>query len=185
MRTLPLLLALAATTALTGCDLWHKPPPPKPVTVTCNCNPPIRGSRDVEIERTVRETPAPRRAHYRGHGYRHYASGHRYYRGHRYQWHQREAERAVEIYNYSSSSHSYGSGHSGYGYGYGGHGSACCGDDRLRAGESTRVWADGYGRRHIYDQSAVRHYSYQAHVARAQEADRLDPWHGYDDDWDW
>lgn len=171
MRAAPLLLGLLACTALTGCDWWDRALPAQarchctaPVPVAAAPAPPLRQAQYAE-----RETGA-----YRGHAYRHHR---------RHDWHRREAERSVDIYGYSSSSQGY----AGSGYGYGAdHDNGCCGDDEWHArdGETTRIWADGYGRRHLYDESAVRHYAYQAHVRRRDEPARLDPWHGYDDDWD-
>ena len=186
MRKLLIAIGLLALTGLTGCDWFDKP---APVAVTCHCAPPLRG--------TVAPPPPAASAHVeRTRTYRRYAyRGHRYSRHRRYgyRWHKRYAEGSLDIYNYSSHSRSYGGYAYGYGYDYGhrhghrhhergfrGHG----GHERgFRA--STRVWADGYDRRHIYDRSAVRHYVYQARVRRAQEPDRLDPWRGYNDDWDW
>lgn len=187
MRKISLLLALGACIALTGCDWWHSKPA-QPVTVNCNCRPPIRGALTAPppVQHTARRTVyrrsyrRHRAAHYAYAYHRHYAHGSR-----RYLWHKRNAEASMDIYGYSSSSH-VSSSH-GYGRAYGhGYGESCCGEGGLRAhyGATTRVWADGYGRRHIYDESAVKHYVYQAHQRRAQESERLDPWHGYNDDWE-
>lgn len=192
MRTLTLALGLLTSLALTGCDFWHKPPPPKPVTVNCNCAAPAAAPAAVASEDTPRVQPVRHRRHHGAHrGYRaHYGHGSR-----RYEWHKRYAERSVDIYNYSSSSQHYGAHGYAHGeaYGYGaygeGHGAGgCCEHGGRRAGrfgETKRVWADGYGRRHIYDESARRHYAYQARQRIAQTPDRLDPWHAYDEDWDW
>lgn len=183
MRKIPLLLGLLACTALTGCDWWHKAPPQH---VTCHCTAPAPMAAapvDVAPARTaMRGSDYTRERRVRRHHYRHYAHRH-HYDG--YRWHKRQAERSVDIYGYSSASRSYGGGSAhGYAYGYGsGHGGDCCGGHARGRSGTTRVWADGYGRRHIYDESAVRHYAWQAHVRRKGEGARLDPWHGYDDDW--
>ena len=195
MRTVLIAIGLlVCAAALTGCDVWDKltgsSPAPQPPAVACNCAPPIRGARDVETERTVRVAP-PRR-----HDTRHQVY-HRYAYGHAHSWHESDAERSVDIYGYSSqsqssSAHGYGHGEAyGYSeeYGYSEahrRGGACCGDDAHGgyAEESSGVWADGYGRRHRYDQSAVSHYAYDAHERAKETPERLDPWHGYNDDWD-
>lgn len=205
MRKLAIAMGLLGCLGLTGC-WWQSPPPPSPLTVTCHCAAPIRGSVATAAAAPVRQA---RPRHHYAH-YAHSSRGHRYYvRGsRRYDWHKREAERSVDSYGYSSHSRryssrsdgtdSYGTGHYGSGYATGrayrygaeGHGGgACCESgssaQESRFSQSTRVWADGYGRRHIYDQSAARHYAYQARQRIAQTPERLAPWHGYDDDWDW
>lgn len=182
MRTVLIAIGLVACiAALTGCDVWDKlTSSPKPQVVTCNCAPPIRGSRDVTVERTERFAPPPRR--YARHSYRRIAHSSSY------AWHRSYSERSVDIYNYSSPSqgsgaHGYATGE-GYEYGYG-HGGCC--DHRGGQGyaeAASGVWADGYGRRHRTDQSAVRHYTYEAHQRALETPQRLDPWHGYNDDWD-
>jgi hypothetical protein len=187
MRNLLIAIGLLALTGLTGCDWWSKPAPP--VAVTCHCAPPLRGSVAPPAAASAR---AERTRTYRRHAYH----SHRYHR-HGHRWHKRYAEGSMDIYNYSSHSRSYGESHyGGYAYGYG-HGYGYSyrgrrhghhhGDRRHERGfrGATQVWADGYGRRHLYDRSAVRHYVYQARVRRAQGPERLDPWHGYNDDWDW
>ena len=180
MRKLPLLIGLLACTALTGCDWWHKAPPQ---AVACHCTAPVAAPAQTETTRELRSsqyaatgeryaTPPSYRPVRRHAGTRHrssqYAYRHHAFRQHGYNWSERQAERSVDSYGYSSSSRSYGG--SGYGYGYG-RGGDCCGGGAGGAQFSgtTRVWADGYGRRHIYDQSAVRHYAYQAHVRRTGE----------------
>lgn len=161
MRKLALLIGLLAITGLTGCD-WFSKPKPQPVVVTCKCAAPaMRGS----IEPPAVAAPARREAHRYS---RYHHDRHRYaHNGSRYDWHKRDAERSVDRYDYSSHSHRYGE------------------EGEGRAAGTTRIWTDGYGRRHVYDVSAERHYAYQTHIARAQEAERLSPWHGYDDDWDY
>jgi len=185
MRKVLIAIGLLACTGLAGCDVWDKlTSTPKPAPVTCNCAPPIRGARDVEIERTVRLAP-PHQRTARHHSYRRYAYGHAH------SWHESYAERSVDIYGYSSqsqssSAHGYGTSE-GYGYSEShGHVGDCCGQDEHRgyAEASSGVWADGYGRRHRYDQSAVSHYSYEAQERAKETPERLDPWHGYNDDWD-
>jgi len=182
MRKVLIAIGLLACTGLAGCDEWDRlTGTTKAAPVACNCAAPIRGARDVEIERTVRLAP-PRQRSARHHATRRYAYGHAH------SWHESYAERSVDIYGYSSHSQSYGAHGSAYGerYGYSeghGHGGACC----ERGGateESSGVWADGYGRRHRTDQSAVSHYSYEAHQRALETPERLDPWHGYNDDWD-
>ena len=149
MRKLPLLIVVLACLSLTGCDWWDHlwgTTPPKPPVVVCRCAPALRGS--------VAPAPKPvaRRARHR---HRHHA---------RYAWHKRDAERSVDIYDYSSRSRAH--------------------RERPEHARNAHIWADGYGRRHLYDDSAVAHYTYEAHQRHAQQAQRLDPWHGYNDDWD-
>lgn len=192
MRTVLIAIGLAAcAAALTGCGLWDRlTAPPKPQTVVCRCAPALRGARDVATEGTAQRAPVRRYArhhHYRHH-YRHYAGSNAY------RWKKRYAERSVDVYNYTSHArHSGAYGYArgegyGYRYGYGYHGHYGHGWHIPRRdhhyGSTTRVWADGYGRRHIYDESAVRHYIYAAHQRARQLPERLDPWHGYNDDWD-
>lgn len=87
----------------------------------------------------------------------------------------------------------YGSqrGYSGGGYGYQGRSARgygrspqwrrptpCCSRPNP-AGSTTHVWIDGYGRRHVYDDSAVAHYAYQNYQLAAHTPERLAPWTGY------
>lgn len=168
---------LLALTGLSGCGVWDRiveppKPAPTPSVATCPCAPALRGveAAPVEAPRAAR-----RESHHAG---RHYAA----YTAHGYRWQRRYAESSVDIYDYSSASSHYGAHHYGYRedvpHGVRG------GEEGGQFGGSTRVWADGYGRRHIYDQSAVAHYSYQAQTRDEQRATRQDPWHGYNDDWD-
>lgn len=165
MRRVLLAIGLLAATGLAGCDrwdaLWNKPAP-QPVAVTCQCAPPIRGTvAPASAAAAESHASVHRRA---AHGYRY---------GHRY------AGRSEDIYNYSSPSRGSYGGASGYGeegYGY-----------RSRqegTGERARAWEDGYGRRHLYDAGEASYYEEQSHARVAQTPERLDPWHGYDDDWD-
>lgn len=178
MRTVLIAIGLlACAAALTGCDEWDRlTAPPKPQAVTCNCAPPMRGARDVEIERTVRLAP-PRQHDASRHSDRGYSHGSSH------AWHRSYAERSVDIYGYASRSQSYGAHGRGDGEAYGGE---CCGGDAhaAAAAQSSGVWADGYGRRHRYDRSAVRHYRWMARQRAKESPERLDPWHGYNDDWD-
>ncbi len=165
MQKALLAIGLLALTGLSGCDVWNRiVEPPKPAAVTCPCAP----------AQPAAELPAPAAAPRVARAVRHHAG--RRYATRGYRWHERYAESSVDVYGYSSGSRSYG-------------GEYGAGHEAVPGGEghftsSTRVWADGYGRRHIYDQSAVAHYAYQAHVRAAQHASRRDPWHGYDDSWD-
>lgn len=182
MRKVLIAIGLLACASLTGCDVWDRLTATQtPAPVACNCTAPIRGARDVEIERTVRLAP-PRQHSASRQSYR------RYSHGSSHAWHKSYAERSVDIYGYSSQSQSYGAHGSVYGESYGyseghGHGGDCCGHGEY-AEESSGVWADGYGRRHRTDQSAVSHYSWMARQRAKETPERLDPWHGYNDDWD-
>ena len=165
MQKALLAIGLLALTGLSGCDVWDRiVEPPRPAAVTCPCAP----------AQAAAEVPAPAAAPRVARHERHYAA--RGYAARGYRWHERYAESSVDVYGYSSGSQSYGAEYGGA-------------PEGVPEGEghftgSTRVWADGYGRRHIYDQSAVAHYAYQAHMRDEQRATRLDPWHGYDDSWD-
>lgn len=196
MRKLPLLLGLLACIPLAGCNWWpgHEPAPQR-VIVTCHCTPPIRGAVG-ETRTRAAEAHAYRRTRHSDRRYAHhyaYDSHHDARGSRRYIWHKREAEASVDRYGYSSSSRSYGSSTHGDSYSaghgesrmsYGGSDDAGHGDLQGRTGSDMRVWSDGYGRRHLYDQSAVRHYSYDAHMRQKETPARLDPWHFYNDDWD-
>ncbi len=160
MRKALFVIGLLAATGLTGCDWWDKPAP-QPVVVTCQCAPPLRGSNDVWVKKVTRINPVPDR---------HYADS-----GHGYRRHDSYAERSVDTYGYSSESRGYGEGY-GRGESYGEAG------ERSRA--SARAWEDGYGRRHLYDAGEANYYSDQSYQRIAETPARLDPWHGYDDDWE-
>ncbi|MDE2014107.1 MAG: hypothetical protein KGJ75_14380 [Alphaproteobacteria bacterium] len=174
MRKAFLVIGLAALAGLSGCDVWDRiVEPPKPAVVTCQCAP--------ALPATPAPAPAPRLARtVRHHAYRRYAANQ--YAGSSYRWHRRYAESGVDIYDYSSASSHYG--HSHYGEDHGEHYGVRQDKEGDHFTGNTRVWADGYGRRHIYDQSAVAHYAYQARVRAEQGHSRRDPWHGYNDDWD-
>ncbi|MDE3117111.1 MAG: hypothetical protein KGL26_16035 [Pseudomonadota bacterium] len=172
MQKALLAIGLLALTGLSGCDVWDRiVEPPKPAAVTCPCAPALRAA----------EVPAPLAAPRAARSERHYAT--RRDAAHGYRWQRRYAESSIDIYDYSSASSRYGAHH----YGdrrdehYGVHQQ---GEEGRQFGEGTRIWADGYGRRHIYDQSAVAHYVDQAQVRAEETPSRLDPWHGYDDNWD-
>lgn len=156
MRKALVAIGLLAATGLTGCDWWNKPAP-QPVAVTCQCAPPIRGT--LAPAAVQRETG---RASHR-------------YAAHRDRRYERYAESSADIYGYSSESHSYGEG-------YGGGGTYGESEERFR--DSARVWEDGYGRRHLYDAGEAGYYADQSHRRFAETQARLDPWHGYDDDWE-
>jgi len=164
-------IGILALAGLSGCGVWDRiVEPPKPAVVTCPCAPALRGAE------TPAAAPAPRVAqHDSRYAHRRYAA----YTAHSYRWQRRYAESSVDIYDYSSASSHYGARHYGdrEGVPHGVRG----GEEGGQFGGSTRVWADGYGRRHIYDQSAVAHYTYQAQTRDEQRATRQDPWHGYDD----
>ena len=166
MRKLLIAIGLLAAAGLTGCNNNDsQPAPPKPASTSCNCTIPVQPAAAAPAARQQHVATTRHRWHHR------HMAGYAY--GHR--WHKRYAERAVDIYNYSSASHGTDTYHHDF------HGA-----DHAEGqyGDTTRVWADGYGRRHIYDESAVAHYVYQARERVAQSRTRFDPWHGYDDDWD-
>jgi hypothetical protein len=210
MRKFPLLIGLLACIPLAGCNWWpgHKPAPQR-VTVTCHCEPPIRGAAGAApVARHERHADHRRRRSARHTAHRYAYHSHRYARGsRRYLWNTRRAEASVDRYNYSSASRRYGRHRHGHATGYAGgysqgwhaYGSGrhesqrAYGSDsgyahhralQRRYGRGAHIWVDGFGRRHIYDQSAVRYYSYQVHMQRKLLPERLDPWHGYNDDWD-
>jgi hypothetical protein len=181
MRKISLLIALTATLALTGCHWWPGQKAER-VVVRCNCasaQHPARIVRRVRPVQTVTRHRYQRLAHMRHHR----ANSHRGSR--RYIWHKRQAEAAVDAYGYSSSSHVSQSATQAGSEATMQRQTARADQGAMQAhyGSQPRVWADGYGRRHIYDQSAVRHYTYEAHMRQKQGPARRDPWHGYDDDW--
>jgi hypothetical protein len=196
MRKISLLIALTAALALTGCHWWPGQKAER-VVVRCNCTGAQHRTARGRIVRRVRPAHTLTRHRYRRVARLHHRSMRSQYHSARHQransragsrryiWHKRQAEAAVDAYGYSSSSHV---SHSAM---------QASGDTMMQSraaharhgampahyGGQTRVWADGYGRRHIYDQSAVRHYAYEAHMRKKQGPARRDPWHGYDDDW--
>jgi len=180
MRTSLTLAALTATTlALAGCN---RPPLQAPQQVSCNCPATQPGGEDLQ-----RLAPPPVR-------YRHAARYHRTWRnyddsegpGKGYERGWSYSQQNISSYSYQSHSRVYDSDDSAYSSGsvqarayaraYAGSGSYASSSSGGYGGdaahyETSDQWRDGYGRS-------------RTHLGAKALRKRLDPWHGYNRDWD-
>jgi hypothetical protein len=184
MRKSLTLAALTATLAIAGCN---RPPLQAPQQVSCNCPAQTGG------EQLTRFAPPPMAHRHHAHYY-----GYRTYRNHNsgdesYAQESNDSDMDVSSYDYQSHSTVTESDDSDYSSGvrvraYASSGGSTYADSDNGAytndnngaytGDAAHYeaddrWQDGYGR-----------YHNRAHLGPKAIRKRLDPWHGYNRDWD-
>ncbi len=170
MRPILAATAILAVFTVSGCDI--NTGGGKPASADCHCAAPVAAA-PAPVATTA--SAAPAEYHHRYH-YRHRGYGARYagWHAHGYYWRKEYSEISVATYDYHGGSHSYYvGGHEGGASAYAGAGEHGGGDYHAVDGG----WVDGFGRGHGGHAGTPVHYE-----ARADEHDRMKPWHGYDAD---